>query len=76
MILLDDVFPQRARGGVQRNILIISSLQLRKPLPVTLALFGGYRKDDYNIVIDLHLSSIARCRSLLCAPKFIEECPL
>lgn len=45
------------------------SLQLGKPLPVTLALFGGYRKDDYNIVLDLHLSSIERCRTLLCAPN-------
>jgi hypothetical protein len=45
------------------------SFQLGKPLPVTLALFGGYRKDDYNIVLDLHLSSIERCRTLLCAPN-------
>lgn len=40
------------------------SQELGKPLPVTLALFGGYRRDDYNIVLDLHLSSIERCRRL------------
>ncbi len=45
------------------------SLELGKPLPVTLALFGGYRKDDYNVVLDLHLSSINRCRTLLCVPN-------
>ena len=42
------------------------SLEIGKPLPVTLALFGGYRTDDYNIVLDLHLASIERCRSILC----------
>lgn len=40
------------------------SQSLGKPLPVTLALFGGYRRDDYSIVLDLHLSSIERFRRL------------
>ena len=40
------------------------SQSLGKPLPVILALFGGYRRDDYSIVLDLHLSSIERCRRL------------
>jgi hypothetical protein len=37
---------------------------LGKPLRVTSALFGGYRQDDYLIVLDLQLSSMARCRRL------------
>lgn len=41
------------------------SLEIGKPLPVTLALFGGYRTDDYNIVLDLHLASIERCRTIM-----------
>ncbi|MFM7388881.1 MAG: hypothetical protein ACKO5L_12065, partial [Bacteroidota bacterium] len=40
------------------------SEEIGKPLPVTLALFGGYRSDDYNIVLHLHLASIERCRAL------------
>jgi acetoin utilization deacetylase AcuC-like enzyme len=40
------------------------SEEMGKPLPVTLALFGGYRSDDYNIVLHLHLASIERCRAL------------
>lgn len=31
---------------------------MNKPLPVSFALFGGYRHDDYNSVINLHVSDI------------------
>lgn len=31
---------------------------LAKPLPVSFALFGGYRRDDYQSVINLHISDI------------------
>jgi len=34
---------------------------LGRRLPVVLALFGGYRKDDYNTVLDLHIKSILTC---------------
>lgn len=43
------------------------SMQIGRPLPVTMALFGGYRKDDYNIVIDLHLQSLALCQDIICS---------
>jgi hypothetical protein len=36
-----------------------------KPLPVVLALFGGYRKDDYNTVLDLHIKSILTCSNVI-----------
>lgn len=42
------------------------SAQLGRPLPVTLALFGGYRSDNYNAVLDLHLNSLSICASLIC----------
>jgi len=37
------------------------SAKLGKPLPVVLCLFGGYRRDDYNFVLDLHLESLLTC---------------
>lgn len=41
------------------------SEEIGRPLPVTLALFGGYRSDDYTIVLNLHLASIIRCKELM-----------
>jgi acetoin utilization deacetylase AcuC-like enzyme len=38
----------------------------RKPLPVTLSLFGGYRVDSYASVLSLHLKDIATCLNTLC----------
>ena len=35
-------------------------------VPVTLALFGGYRDDDYNSVLSLHTSDLQICLSALC----------
>jgi acetoin utilization deacetylase AcuC-like enzyme len=42
------------------------SKKIGKPLPVTLALFGGYRADNYNAVLDLHLSSLATIAKVVC----------
>lgn len=42
------------------------SVKLGKPLPVTLALFGGYRADNYNAVLDLHLSSLQIISEKIC----------
>ena len=38
----------------------------RTPLPVTLSLFGGYRKDDYGSVISLHVKDTVECLNTLC----------
>lgn len=35
-----------------------TSKQMKKNIPLTLSLFGGYRKDNYDFVLDLHLRSI------------------
>ena len=31
---------------------------LGKPVPLTIALFGGYRSDDYQTVVDLHVANL------------------
>lgn len=35
--------------------------KMEKPLPLTLALFGGYRKDDYQSVLSLHTADLLAC---------------
>lgn len=35
-----------------------TSEEMGKNIPLTLSLFGGYRNDDYDFVLDLHLQSI------------------
>ena len=42
------------------------SKKIGKPLPVTLALFGGYRSDNYNAVLDLHINSLSICSKIIC----------
>ncbi len=37
-----------------------------EPLPVSLSLFGGYRKDDFDSVLSLHLADLAICLRSLC----------
>lgn len=39
--------------------------KLGRPVPLAMALFGGYRKDHYDSVINLHVGDIARCSNLL-----------
>ncbi|SRR6266403_521159 len=40
--------------------------ELKKPFPLALSLFGGYRKDDYNSVLSLHLADLVECLNILC----------
>lgn len=35
--------------------------EIGRSLPVTMVLFGGYRKQDYNAVLDLHIRSLRTC---------------
>lgn len=46
------------------------SVFMGKPLPVTLALFGGYRKDNYNAVLDLHTKSIMKVSNIICGNTY------
>jgi len=41
-------------------------LKLGRPIPLTLSLFGGYRRHDFDSVLDLHLTDIEKCHSILC----------
>lgn len=39
---------------------------INKPLPLTISLFGGYRRKAYNKVLDLHLKDLELCHNILC----------
>lgn len=39
--------------------------KLGRPLPVSCALFGGYRKDDYQSVLSLHTADFVECMNNL-----------
>lgn len=39
---------------------------LKRPLPIILTLFGGYRDDDYNSVLSLHAGDLVICLNTLC----------
>jgi acetoin utilization deacetylase AcuC-like enzyme len=41
------------------------SNQLGKPIPLTICLFGGYRKDDFNSVLDAHTQDLVTCLNIL-----------
>jgi acetoin utilization deacetylase AcuC-like enzyme len=40
--------------------------QLGRPVPLTLALFGGYRSDNYEAVLRLHTADLIRCLQIIC----------
>jgi len=40
--------------------------KLKRPMPLALSLFGGYRKDDYESVLSLHTSDLVICLNTLC----------
>ena len=42
------------------------SQQLGRPVPLTLALFGGYRSDNYEAVLRLHTADLIRCLQIVC----------
>ena len=48
--------------------------EMGRPVPFTMALFGGYRTDDYNSVLSLHTASITRALDMLCGTE-IEYTP-
>ena len=44
-------------------------LQLRRPVPLTLAPFGGYREDNYEAVLRLHTADLIRCLQIVCRAR-------
>jgi len=49
------------------------SQALAKPVPLILALFGGYRDDHYDSVLSLHAADAALCLSVLCGQPLSYE---
>jgi acetoin utilization deacetylase AcuC-like enzyme len=49
--------------------------ETQRQIPLILALFGGYRKDDYNSVLSLHTTDLITCLNILCGQdiKYITE---
>lgn len=45
------------------------SERMNKPFPLTLALFGGYRQDDYESVLNLHTADLVICLNTLADVK-------
>jgi len=43
----------------------------KKPLPVMLTLFGGYRDDDYQSVLSLHTADLIYCLNTLCGHNIV-----
>jgi acetoin utilization deacetylase AcuC-like enzyme len=41
------------------------SLRLGKPVPLTISLFGGYRRDHYESVLDAHTRDLLECMRVL-----------
>ncbi len=40
--------------------------RLGRPVPLSLSLFGGYRKDDFEAVLRLHAADLGRCLEIVC----------
>ncbi|MFP4449109.1 MAG: hypothetical protein ACLFPH_10280 [Bacteroidales bacterium] len=40
--------------------------ELKTQIPLSLCLFGGYRKDDYDSVLSLHTMDLVQCLNILC----------
>lgn len=47
------------------------SMKMNKPLPLTLALFGGYRKDDFDSVLSLHTADLVTCLNKLLGQEIL-----
>lgn len=50
--------------------------KLGRSIPVTLALFGGYRKDDYQSVINLHTMDLGLCLDILTGSNLNLDLPV
>ena len=42
-----------------------TSIELNKPIPIIISLFGGYRDDHYSSVLDAHTQDLITCMSIL-----------
>lgn len=51
------------------NMIADVSAKLGRPIPLTIALFGGYRKDNYDAVLELHLGDLQIAYNTLTSNK-------
>ena len=49
------------------------SITRKKAVPLTLSLFGGYRQDDYDSVLNLHMKNITSCLNILGGNSLVFE---
>lgn len=54
---------------------LVYSFALQTGIPLSLSLFGGYRREDYNSVLSLHAGDLSICLSILCGVN-IDYTPL
>lgn len=47
------------------NMIKETSIELNKPIPLIITLFGGYRQDHYMSVLDAHTKDIITCMEIL-----------
>lgn len=55
------------------NMIHEASSTLGRPVPLILSLFGGYRKDHYESVLELHLADLSLCLDTLCGQTVFQE---
>jgi acetoin utilization deacetylase AcuC-like enzyme len=48
------------------NFILRLQKEFKKHIPLSLCLFGGYRKDDYDSVLSLHTADLVKCLNILC----------
>ena len=56
-------------SGLVYRLLDRVGRQLERPVPLTLALFGGYREDNYEAVLRLHTADLIRCLQIVCRAR-------
>lgn len=49
------------------------SEEIGRSLPIVLTLFGGYRKDNFDAVLNLHIKSLIRISNIICGNNFIDN---
>lgn len=70
---LDDMRGQlNTKQWLQASEMVYSFIEntsklINKPVPLTICLFGGYRRHEYNKVLALHYKDLEICKSIFCS---------
>ena len=49
------------------------SEEIKRPVPLVLSLFGGYRHNDFEAVLKLHCADLVKCLNILCGKNIEYE---